>query len=97
VRTTRTWSTIARLEEQPKGADRKARRGLAGFSWKTVALVALGIYAVILIFVNSQRVKLDFVFFHAQTRLIFLVVLSMALGALVMWLFPRFRRRGRGH
>ncbi|HXY86036.1 MAG TPA: LapA family protein [Gaiellaceae bacterium] len=79
---------------EPSKAKKKASRGgVAGFSWRTIVLVLLGIYAVLLIVVNSKRVNVDFVFFHAATRVVWLVLLSMALGALIMWLIPRFRHK----
>ena len=66
--------------------------GPGGYSWKAIILVALGIYALLLIILNAKTVSLDFVFFSHKTRVIFLVLLSMALGALIMWLVPRKRR-----
>jgi uncharacterized integral membrane protein len=71
----------------------KPADGKTGVSWKTILLAILGIYALILIILNSKQVKIDFVFFHARTRVFVLVLLSMALGALIMWLIPRLRRR----
>ena len=67
--------------------------GPAGFSWKAIILAALGIYALLLIIQNSKTVSVDFVFVSQKTRLIYLVLLSMALGALIVWLIPRLRRR----
>jgi uncharacterized integral membrane protein len=80
------------------GSDRAGKRswegsGPAGFSWKAIILAALGIYALLLIIFNSKTVSVDFVFVSQQTRLIYLVLLSMALGALIMWLVPRMRHR----
>ena len=69
--------------------------GPGGLSWKAILLGALGIYAILLIVLNSKKVTVDFVFFSRQTRDIWLVLLSMALGALIVWLFPRWRRRRR--
>ena len=69
--------------------------GPGGLSWKAILLGALGIYAILLIILNSKQVTVDFVFFSRQTRDIWLVLLSMALGALIVWLFPRWRRRRR--
>jgi uncharacterized integral membrane protein len=71
----------------------KKRSGVAGVSWKTIALVVLGLYILLLVIVNSERVKLDFVVFHANTRVFFLVLLSFLLGAGVMWLIPRLKRK----
>ena len=63
--------------------------GPGGYSWKAIILVALGIYALLLIILNSKSVSIDFVFVSQRTRVIFLVLLSMALGALIAWLVPR--------
>jgi uncharacterized integral membrane protein len=65
--------------------------GRGGISWKAVVLVALGLYALLLIILNAKTVSLDFVFFSHKTRVVFLVLLSIALGALIMWLVPRMR------
>jgi uncharacterized integral membrane protein len=79
------------------GQQRTAGDARSGISWKTIVLIVIGIYALVLILLNSKQVKIDFVFFHARTRVFVLVLLSMALGALIMWLVPRFRsRRGGG-
>jgi uncharacterized integral membrane protein len=67
------------------------RSGPGGISWKAIVLAALGIYALLLIILNAKTVSLDFVFFSQKTRVVFLVLLSMALGALIMWLVPRMR------
>jgi uncharacterized integral membrane protein len=69
--------------------------GPAGLSWKAIIGAALGIYALLLIILNSKTVSVDFVFLSTQTREIWLVLLSMALGAFMMWLIPRWRRRHR--
>ena len=78
-------------------SDRASRKlgagsGPGGFSWKAILLVALGVYALLLIIQNSRSVSINFVFFSEETRVIYLVVLCMALGALIMWLLPRMRR-----
>jgi uncharacterized integral membrane protein len=77
-----------------KGADAKTgrRTGPGGISWKTIMLAALGIYALLLVILNGKTVRLDFVLFSEKTRVIFLVLLSMALGALIVLLARRMRR-----
>ena len=66
--------------------------GPGGFSWKAIGVAALGIYALLLIIQNSRSVSVSFVFFSQRTRVIYLVLLCMALGALIMWLIPRMRQ-----
>jgi uncharacterized integral membrane protein len=77
-----------RPAEKPPGGS-----GPGGLDWKAIAVVALGIYALLLIILNSKTVSVDFVFVSHKTRVIFLVLLSMALGALIMVLVPRLRRQ----
>jgi uncharacterized integral membrane protein len=78
------------------GTDARTGQGSASgrISWKVILLAALGIYALLLIILNAKTVSVDFVFFSHKTRVVFLVLLSMALGALIMWFVPR-KRRGR--
>ena len=75
-------------------ANAEQRGGTGGINWKVIILVALAIYALLLIILNAKTVSVDFVFFSQKTRVVFLVLLSMALGALIVWLVPR-RRRSR--
>ena len=72
-------------------APQQAERG--GWSWKAILLAALGIYAVLLIVLNRKTVSVDFVVFTEKTRVIWLVLLGIALGALIVWLVPRIRRQ----
>ncbi len=85
-----------RKEKRSSSAERNdaktgQRSGPGGISWKAIVLAALGIYALLLIILNAKTVSLDFVFFSQKTRVVFLVLLSIALGALIMWLVPRMR------
>jgi len=87
--------TVEVASDKPAAPTKKrgAGGGPGGYSWKAILLAALGVYALLLIIVNSKRVDVNFVFFHAKTRVIFLVLLSMGLGALLMWLAPRMRQK----
>jgi uncharacterized integral membrane protein len=71
----------------------QAREERGGVSWKAILLAAVGIYALLLIILNSKKVSIDFVVFTTKTRVVFLVLISIALGALIMWLIPRMWRR----
>jgi uncharacterized integral membrane protein len=84
--------TLDRVCDQVE-VDRKAWEGSGpgGISWKAIILAALGIYALLLIILNSKTVPDDFVFVSQRTRVIFLVLLSLALGALISWLVPRMQ------
>ena len=67
----------------------------SGLPWKWIGIIVLAVYSLILLLVNSEKVAIDFVFFEARTRLIWLILLSMALGALIGVLGPGFLRRRR--
>lgn len=75
----------------------KSKRGIRGYSWRTIVVVLLAIYAFLLLILNSGRVKVDFVFFDARASVFVLVLISIGLGALIMWLAPHILdRRKRG-
>jgi uncharacterized integral membrane protein len=64
-------------------------------SWRPWALGVAVLLVVVLIAQNSQEVKVKFLFVNTTTPLIFALVLSALLGALIGWLGPRVRRRER--
>ena len=67
-----------------------------GIPWKVVLWVALALYAVVFLLVNSEKQDVSFVFFTVKTRLIWLILLSMLLGALLATVGERWwRRRGK--
>lgn len=63
--------------------------------WKLIVLVAVGVYAVVFLLVNSETQDVNFVFFNVETRLIWLILLSMALGAVLALVLPGFWQRRR--
>jgi len=64
-----------------------------GPGWKRwIAGIALAALAI-LVAQNSQKVEVNFFFAETQTPLVFALLIVGALGALVGWLAPRFRRR----
>ena len=79
------------MTEPHDGSGKKP--GIGGVSWKAIVIVVVVVYVLLLIAVNSERVKVDFVVFEARTRLIFLILVAFGLGALIMWLVPRYRQR----
>ncbi len=63
-------------------------------TWRGWALLAALVLLLIFIIQNSQDVKIKFLFFGSvNTALIWALVISALLGALIGWLAPRVRRR----
>jgi uncharacterized integral membrane protein len=78
--------------EQPGGVGRQGAR--QGTNWKGWALLVLIVLLLIFILQNSQEVEIKFLIFGSiNTALIFALVISALLGALIGWLAPRVRRR----
>lgn len=63
--------------------------------WKLVLWGAVAVYTVAFLLLNSSKQEVSFVFFSVNTRLIWLILLSMALGAVLGRVGPRWWR-GRG-
>ena len=63
--------------------------------WTLIALGVLALYAVVIALKNSERVKVDFLFFSASTRLLFLIFFCVAIGFAGGFLFERSRARRR--
>ena len=76
-------------------ADRDGRHGSNGRGWRTYAAVAVGIVILIFVIQNAQEVEVDFAFATTSTPLFFVIVISVALGALIGWLLPHVRRDRR--
>jgi uncharacterized integral membrane protein len=55
--------------------------------------VLVALYAVVFLLVNSEKQDVSFVFFTVKTRLIWLILLSMLLGALLATVGERWWRR----
>ena len=65
--------------------------------WRLVAGGAVALYALAFLLLNDSKQSVDFVFFTVNTRLPWLILLSMALGAALALVLPRWwrsRRRG---
>ena len=64
--------------------------------WKIVLWVAVAVYAAVFLLMNSEKQDVSFVFFSVKTRLIWLILLSMGLGAALARFVPQWwRRRNR--
>jgi len=53
---------------------------------------AIALYALAFLLLNDKKQTVDFVFFTVNTRLIWLILLSMALGAALALVGPRWWR-----
>ncbi len=60
--------------------------------WKLVLWAAIALYALLFLLLNDKKQSVDFVFFTVNTRLIWLILLSMALGAALALIGPRWWR-----
>ena len=78
------------LQSPPR--DRDADRKIP---WKLVLWVALALYALAFLLLNDNKQSVDFVFFTVNTRLPWLILLSMALGAGLALVLPRWWRSRR--
>ncbi len=78
-------------DERPTPATRESQ----GISWKLVLWGVIALYAVVFLLVNSKRSDVNFVFFTVRTRLIWLILLSMALGFVLGWAGPKWWRSRR--
>ncbi len=63
--------------------------------WKLVLWAIIAVYAVAFLLLNSSKQEVSFVFFTVNTRLIWLILLSMALGAVLASILPRWWRSRR--
>jgi uncharacterized integral membrane protein len=63
-----------------------------GIPWKIVIWGVVAAYAVLFLLLNNEKQSVSFVFFTVKTRLIWLILLSMALGAALATIGPRWWR-----
>jgi uncharacterized integral membrane protein len=63
-----------------------------GIPWRLVLWVAIALYALLFLLLNDDKQSVDFVFFTVNTRLPWLILLSMALGAALAVVGPRWWR-----
>lgn len=62
---------------------------------KVVVVLVIVVLFVLFIIQNSARVRVDFVFFSKQIRLVWVFLSCAIIGALVAWLLGRPRRRAQ--
>lgn len=63
--------------------------------WKLILWAVIALYAVLFLLLNSDKSDVNFVFFTVRTRLIWLILLSMGLGAVLASILPRWWRGRR--
>lgn len=66
--------------------------GSRDIPWKLVLWAVIALYALLFLILNDKKQSVDFVFFTVNTRLIWLILLSMALGAALALVGPRWWR-----
>lgn len=71
------------------------RRSPGDVPWRLVLWGAVLVYAVVFLLANAERQDVNFVFFTVETRLIWLILLSMGLGAALALAGPRWWRSRR--
>jgi uncharacterized integral membrane protein len=62
---------------------------------QVIGIVVLVALLIAFVFDNTRRVKVGFVFADRQTRLIYVLIVTFALGILVDRLWQHWRRRRR--
>jgi uncharacterized integral membrane protein len=65
-------------------------------SWRPWALGIALLVVVIFIAQNAQKVKVDFLFVHTTTPLIFALVIATLLGIVIGYVGPLVRQHRRG-
>ena len=91
---------LRRSDEEPVAPDETQAEGPPGERGVFTRLVILGVvvaYAVAFVLENRKDVRVHFVFVKTTVSLIWLILLSLALGALAARLLPLYRRRRRRH
>ena len=72
-----------------------ANTGKSGFKWtpRRIAIGLILLYGVILVFLNLNRTNVNFVFFSTSAPLFVLILLALAVGFALGWLFDDIRAR----
>jgi uncharacterized integral membrane protein len=77
---------------EPSERQPKAKQG----NWRPWAFGIAVLVVVIFIAQNAQKVKVDFLFVHTTTPLVFALLIAAVLGAVIGYAAPLVRRRRRG-
>ena len=76
----------------------KAKTGgrSAGSTAKLVVVGLVGLFVVLFVALNTHDTKVDFIFGSTKVSVIWVILLSLALGFALGALLPQLRRRRRG-
>ncbi len=66
-----------------------------GTPWTLIGLAVLGLYALLLVLLNDEKVDVDFLFFSTSIRKLVLILICLGIGFLGGLLFDRWRTRRR--
>lgn len=64
-----------------------------GTPWRLVLFAALAIYAVLIVVLNRDQVKVSFVFFSTRISLLVLILLCVGIGFVAGFLFDQLQVR----
>ena len=79
------------MEGQPTPPEKEKK----GTPWTLIGLAVVGLYALVLVLLNDEKINVDFLFFSASIRKLVLIILCLGLGFLGGLLFDRWRRKSR--
>ena len=84
--------------EQPAAVPPRKDPKEGGIPWRMIAFGVLGAYGLLLVILNSQEVRVRFVFWSTRASLVILLLIVLAVGFLAGFLFDtaRDRRKKRG-
>lgn len=66
-----------------------------GTPWKLIVFGILAVYAILIVFLNRNQVKVSFVFFSADISLLVLILLCVGIGFAAGFLFDQIRDHRR--
>jgi uncharacterized integral membrane protein len=73
------------VEGRPSTPEKRER------NWTLIIFGVVSLYALLLVILNDEKVKIDFVFFSTSIRLLVLIILCLVLGFAGGLLFDRWR------
>jgi uncharacterized integral membrane protein len=78
---------VVATEKKPLGAASKVRLFVIGI---------IALFLILFVALNTHDTKIDFVFTSTKVSVIFVILLSLALGFVLGMFFPQLRRRRQG-